>query len=248
MKKIVFSFLFMISLFADSFKVYSFLVKENYKEYSGDFVLDRDYSSFSDIKGLGIEYERNFYFFKAILNGEFANGNSTYDGYLQNGIPVKYRQSGVKIYNVSFKAQKDYFYLILGYRLWKRGNSNTPGNYNEDYYWKYWGIGWNLFYKFENLSFNYLFQYQNAINPKMKVYLGNKPTLNLGYTGGVMGKVSIDYNFDEFRVGMFYKIDVWVINSSEVKTLIVNNQSYKIFEPDSITRNQYIGIYIQKSF
>jgi len=47
MKKIIFSLLF-VGLFADNFKFYTFLLKENYKEYSGDFVLDRDYSNFSD--------------------------------------------------------------------------------------------------------------------------------------------------------------------------------------------------------
>jgi len=250
MKKIVFSFLFFMSLFGDSFKFYTFLLKENYKEYSGSYVLDRDYSDFKDIKGVGLEFKHSFSFADLYLNGEFSRGESIYDGAYQDGTSIKFRQKGVRIYDVSMKLQKFIFFLKLGYRFWRRGTSNDEGNYNEDYYWKYWGIGCDYFFLHTNkINIKTIFQYHFAIDPKLKIYLGNNPTLNLGDTAGAMGKIDIGYRYNDKNLfGIFYKVDVWHINPSNVGYLILDNKTYKIYEPESTTINQYIGLYIRKSF
>jgi len=249
MKKIVFSFLFFMSLFGDSFKFYTFLLKENYKEYSGNYVLDRDYSSFSDIKGVGLEFKHSFSVIDLYLNGEFSGGESIYDGAYQDGTPVKFREKGVRIYDISARLQKHIFFLKFGYRFWRRGISDDMGDYNEEYYWRYFGIGWNYFFSFRKINVDAIFQYHYAIDPKIKVYLGNNPTLNLGDTGGAMGKIDIGYRYNDKNLfGIFYKVDIWLISASDEGYLVLDNKTYQIYEPDSLTLNQYVGVYIQKSF
>ena len=64
-----------------------------------------------------------------------------------------------------------------------------------------------------------------------------------------MGKIDIGYRYDDKSLfGIFYKVDVWHIYPSDVGYLILDNKTYQIYEPESTTINQYIGIYIQKSF
>jgi len=249
MKKIFVSFLFFVVLFADNIKLYTFLLKENYKEYKGDYVIDRDDSNFKDIKGIGIELKHTFSFIDVYLNGEFSKGECVYDGAYQDETLVKFKQKDVRIYDISVRAQKYVLFLKLGYRFWRRGTSNDEGNYNEDYYWSYFGLGWNYFFNYKKININTIFQYHYALNPKVKVYLGNNPTLNLGDTGGLMGIIDIGYRYDnKILFGIFYKIDVWLISASDEGYLVLDNKIYQIYEPDSLTLNQYVGVYIQKSF
>ena len=94
-----------------------------------------------------------------------------------------------------------------------------------------------------------VFQYQYALNPKLKLYLGNEPTLNLGTTSGYSAKFDIGYKFKKTQtIGFFYKYDFWHISASNDYELILNNQKYMIFEPESYTRNQYLGIFYKFNF
>jgi len=249
MKKIIFSIFLSAFLFGDSLKFYFFSMKENYKEYEGGRVIDRDYSGFNDITGIGITYTNRYMYGRIILNGEFAGGDTVYNGSTQSGIPVKYNQTGMKLYNLSAAIESRAYFLKLGYRFWRRGSSNDPGNYNEDYYWSYISSGLHYFINSSKITFDTIFQYQYAINPKIKIYLGNNPTLNLGDTSGLMAKIDLGYKYSyNLKIGIFYKYDYWQINASNYGVLILNNQKYVIYEPDSETRNQYLGVYIQKSF
>jgi len=248
MKKISL-FLIMAFLYADSFNYYFFSIQENYKEYYAGSVIDRDYNSFGDLNGIGINYIRNYYYSDLYFVAEAAYGTSIYDGAYQDGTPIKSKQKDVQIYNLRAGIYSRGYILELGYRFWNRGKSNIEGDYNEQYYWPYISTGVMYKIKFSTVSIDYYLKYNYAVSPKIKVYLGNNPTLDLGDTSGIETQFGISkkINFD-YSLGIFYRFSYWHINRSNSKTVLINNQSYQIFEPESETRNQYIGIYIQKSF
>ena len=159
--------------------IYTYSVKLNYKEYLNGDVIDKDYSSFSDILGVGVKYSGNFYY----LKGEFASGKSTYEGSNTNGDYLKNSQKGVYILNLEGGIGNN-FYFIFGYREWNRGKSGYVGDYNEVYYWKYWGIKYTYFFQLKNVFFIPDIGYRLAINPQMKAELDNNVIFNLGTTSG----------------------------------------------------------------
>jgi len=248
MKKISL-FLIAIFLYADSIDYYFFSLKENYKEYYGGSVIDKDYNSFGDLNGIGIKYTKDYYYSNLYVNVEAAYGNSIYDGAYQDGTPIKFKQKNVQIYNLKAGVYLRGYLLELGYRFWNRGKSSNEGDYDEQYYWPYIASGVMYKIKFSSITIDYYLKYNYAISPKLKVYLGNKPTLNLGTTTGIETQFGISkkINFD-YSVGIFYRLSYWHINRSDIQKIIINNKNYQIFEPESETRNQYIGIYLQKSF
>ena len=247
MKKLLIFISFSV-LFADTFKFYTYSIKENYKEYVNNKVIDRDYNSFGDILGIGLKYtklynNKNLYFLV-----ETAEGTSIYKGAYQNGQPLSGKQRGVEIFNTNLGINLYYFFCEVGYRYWQRGKSSAPGDYNEIYYWPYYSIGINYNFMIQKSKIDFLIKYKRAFNPKIKVYTGNEPILNLGKTDGFSTQLQYSYLFDEGKIGVFYRYSFWKINKSNEKNLIVDNNNYLIFEPESKTKNQYIGIFLEKSF
>jgi len=247
MKKI--SLFIAVFLYADNIDYYFFSVKENYKEYYGGYVIDRDYNSFGDLNGIGVKFTKNYYFSELYFITEAAYGISIYNEVYQDGTFITDKQKNVQIYNLKAGVCSRGYLLELGYRFWNRGKSNLEGDYNEQYYWPYIAAGVRYKFKFSTITIDYYLKYNYAIFPKLKVYLGNNPTLDLGETNGIETQLEINkkINFD-YSVGIFYRLSYWHINKSNSKTVTINNQSYQIFEPESKTKNQYIGIYLQKSF
>jgi len=218
--------------------VYTYSVKLNYKEYINGNVIDKDYSSFSDILGVGVKYSDRFYY----LKGEYASGKSTYEGSNANGDYLKNRQNGVYILNVE-GGIGNYLYFIFGYREWNRGKSGYVGDYNEVYYWKYWGIKYAYPFRFEDGSFIPQVGYSLAINPKMRAEIGSNIIFNLGTTSEAFIELPFFINYNNnLSFKFFYKYDMWLINRSDEKYITADNKTYVIFEPKSFTQNQYLGV------
>jgi len=248
MKKI--SFLFsVIFLYADNLSSYFFTIKENYKEHYNGYLIDRDYNSFLDLKGIGIKYVQNFNNLKIYYITEAAYGNSIYDGAYQDGTPIKVKQNDVQLYNLKIGLNIKEYIFEIGYRFWNRGNSYTIGDYDEQYYWYYIVSGLNYKINFNSFSIESMVKYNYAFSPKLKVYLGNNPTLHLGTTTGLEAQLEINKKINySYSIGIFYRVTSWHIEESKPEIITIDNEEYEIFEPESYTLNQYIGISIQKSF
>jgi hypothetical protein len=222
-------------------------LKLNYKEYIKGNVIDKDYNNFGDIFGIGVKYSNNKYFYYYI-KGEFSNGSSFYDGADWNGNKLKSKQNGFYLFNLETGIGK-YLNFFLGYREWNRGKSNIDGDYDEIYYWSYFGMKYSCEFIFNKFYFYPEAGYEMAINPKLKIKMGNNPILNLGDTTGGFIELPVYYKYNRnIFIKIFYKFEYWYIEKSNSAILILDNKKYEIFEPESITQNQYFGIGISFSF
>ncbi|WP_457560591.1 hypothetical protein [Caminibacter sp.] len=243
MKKfLIFIFIIFNSfMFAKSLNFYSYSLLLDYKEYQNGVVIDKDYSSFGDIVGAGIEYRDNWGPWYLSLKFEGSWGSSTYEGATWNGEPLKNKQNGFYLYNLNAAIGSRYLFLTLGYREWNRGKSEFSGDYDEVYYWGYWGLKYEYPFIFENIAFIPQISYLMAIDPKMKAKLGNEPVLDLGNTIGRNIILPLFFKTDNFTFNIFYRFEYWHINPSNAYPLILNGNTYYIYEPESETKNQYIG-------
>ena len=231
-------------LFSFEINTYFLTLKENYKEYANSQIIDRDYSNFNELTGLGISLEDKF--IKGKL--EFVTGNATYDGSTQNGNKVKVTENNVYLINGYFSFGNP-LSIDIGYRFWNRGKSGYEGDYEEEYYWPYIGISLENKFSINNLIFRPLLSYQKAINPKLKILLGNNPILDLGNTTGFKVELPFYYKVDKsVKIFLFYRYQYWHINASKVYNITINGETYPIFEPESETRNQYLGVGLNFSF
>ena len=242
MKKISLFFL-TTTLFSMQTQMYYFFMKENYKEYFKNRVIDRDYSSFSDMQGIG--FKMKYKLLKAKL--EILTGNAIYDGSTQSGKKLKVKIDNNSLLNLLLSFGKN-INLDLGYRLWNRGKSNFSGDYEEQYYWPYIGVSINYKINSNNLTFIPSIAYEKAINPKLTILIGNNPTLDLGNTNGYNIELPLFYKINDFQIFCFYRYEYWHIKPSKLYPLRILDKSYFIFEPESKTRNQYIGIGLNFSF
>jgi len=221
---------------------YTYSIKMDYKEYVNGSVIDRDYTDFGDLIGIGYKFEKLKGKYSYFIKGEFAYGSSYYEGATWGGEPVYAKQDDVYILNIEGGFGFRYFNFILGYREWQRGKSDNPGDYNEIYYWPYLGVRYRYEFYFENIAFMPEISYQTAISPKMKAELGNEPTLELGDTDGIRVELPLIVKKDNLYFKFFYRYQYWHINRSDTEILILNGDIYEIYEPESLTRNQYFGI------
>jgi len=235
-------------LFAST-QIYTYTPMIDYKEYVNSNVIDKDYSNFGDLVGVGIYYISNTRPAKFTIRFEYAGGESTYEGATWAGTPISNTQKNVHILNLEGAVGIKYFYLTLGYREWNRGKSEYVGDYDEKYYWNYFGIRYDYTFLFnKNIAFTPQISYQLAISPKLKVYLGNSPTLNLGPTHGSYIHLPLYFHTKKLTWFVFYRYQYWHISRSNYEVLQTQNSRELIYEPESITRNQYVGLGILISF
>jgi len=229
-------------LFALKINFYTFTLKQNYTEYFNSKVIDKDKNKFFDIKGIGISLKNNLIKYTF----EYAKGIAYYEDDTQIN-PLKIKEKNVYLIN-TFLSFGNPFSIDIGFRCWNRGKSEYEGDYNEKYYWPYAGI--SLTYKFylNKLIFHPLFSYQKAINPKLKIFLGNSPTINLGKTTGYKIEFPLFYKRKNYNFFIFYRYQYWHINRSALHTLTLNKTNFLFFEPESKTKNQYIGIGLSINF
>ncbi|MEO1928551.1 MAG: hypothetical protein ABGX26_07685 [Nautiliaceae bacterium] len=234
MKWVIFLTLF---LYADV-KIYVYTIKMNYEEFTNSSLLDKDSTYLFDLNGIRVKYYNVRYF----LNMEFAYGRSVYQGKTWSNKDLRLVQKDVNIFNIKgayFLNKK--FYLLGGYRRWNRGKSDYEGDYNEIYYWSYIGIG--KFFRIKNLTAS--IEYQYAINPKLRVLLGNGALLKLGETNGLSGEVRYSFLINDIVWEIFYRCWMWFVDKSNTSEITLKNSLYNIYEPASLTINQYFGIGIR---
>ena len=233
-----------VFLYSDNLKYYLFSINMDYREISNGYVIDKDQTNYGDLNGIGISYE-SYRFIPYFINAEYSHGTSKYSGQTQSGQYLETTNKNVYIFNINAGLHifNNPYYLNFGYRLWNRGKSNYEGDYDEKYYWKYIGFGYKYIVKFSDFILKSDLNYEYALNPKLNVYLGSGATLDLGETDGLKFKFSADYKYsNNIMLSFLYKIQLWHINVSNVKTIEYNNQDIVIYEPESITLNQYLSI------
>ena len=244
MKKL-FLIIFSVLIYANSLEYYLFSINMDYREFDQNGAyLDGDSCGFGKLNGIGIKYSatKNISYFLKI---EYANGKTHYDGSTWGGTPLSLTKKNVYIWNLEggIKPINNPMYLSIGYRYWNRGKSDYQGDYDEQYYWPYMGIGYFYVVKLNKIFFTSDLAYQYAINPKINVHLGSGTTLNLGYTSGLKFQLKAFYPYsDNIMLSFMYRYQFWHINRSESGSIILDGSNTQIVEPESFTRNQYLGI------
>ncbi|GAB6073669.1 hypothetical protein [Nautilia lithotrophica] len=245
MKKIIAILLLVFLGYSSNIEYYLYSINFDYKEFDSNGVyLDGDSSSLGSLNGIGIKYssKENISYY---IKGEYAYGSTDYDGSTWGGTPINVTKKNVYLLNIEsgFHIFNNPYYLSFGYRFWNRGKSDYPGDYDEQYYWPYLGFGYFYLFKINKLYLTTDIQYQYAINPKLDVYLGSGTTLDLGVTDGLKFQLSGYMNYDKnFMINVFYRYQYWHISRSSPSSIILNGTKTYIIEPESYTRNQYIGV------
>lgn len=229
-----------------SFWTYS--LKLNYKEYQNGVVIDRDYSNLGDIIGIGMKYKNHFENLKIYLKGEYAAGKSVYVGQTWNRVPITDTQNNFYLWNVESGFGNRGFYLILGYRYWNRGKSDSPSDYDEDYYWGYYGIKYTFSWEFKKILFAPSVSYFSALNPKMTAKLYGTHTYDLGNTDGANVILPFYYKEGNLAFKIYYKWEYWHIRPSNIVVIQTDTKTLYTQEPESITENQYFGLGVVYSF
>jgi len=246
MKIKVFLLIIASILFAQT-KFYTYTIFMDYREIVNGGVIDKDSTKFGQLNGIGVEYMK-FSNVDYMLRAEYAYGSSLYEGQTWGGTPISHTQNGVYILNLEAAAGKRSFFFTLGYREWNRGCSDSSGDYDEKYYWPYFGVMYYYRFVSDNFAFTPKFSYQQAISPKLKVYLGNAPTLDLGSTSGMYIDLPVYFKTHNVTWFVFYRYQYWHINRSNSALLKTSSFSTYIYEPESITQNQYVGVGVTYKF
>jgi len=251
MKNIILVLMFCFFAYSSNIEYYFYSIDFDYKEYnSNGSYLDGDSSNFGSVKGIGVKYsDRSLFPF--YLKGEYAYGSTHYDGSTWGGTPIRLTRDGVYLFTLEggIHPFKNPYYLALGYRYWNRGKSDYAGDYDEKYYWPYLGFGYFYLFKVNKLYLGTDLQYQYALNPKLDVELGSGTTLDLGVTNGLKFQLSgyLKYN-KTLMFTVFYRYQYWHIHRSSMSSIVLNGIKTYVIEPESYTRNQYLGIGVLYKF
>jgi len=231
-------------IFAASLEVSLTSLKMNYEEInSNNRIIDSDKSKFYEMSGVRLKYRGN-YFLNYYINFEYIYGKTTYSGATWNNLPLYVTQNNVYILNTSsaiflFKN----FYLSIGYRKWNRGVSDYSGDYNEIYKWNYIGYGYEYFVGFSKILIVMNLQYQKAFNASLKANLGEGVELELLDVNGWNFASNLIYKLKrDVFLDLSYKYQYWYIGGSNVYSMILNSKTIYVQEPESYTRNQYLGV------
>ena len=231
-------------------------LKLNYKEYISGKVTDSESGSFDELYGINIKFEKRIGKFILNSNFEYNRGETTYTGSSWGGNPLSFKNKNVYIYNFNFVNKYSLFddntklgigklYVLggVGYRFWNRGTSNYNGDYDEQYKWPYFLVGGEINDRFHSINIALQAYYQQAVNPKMKAYLGNGVTYNLGKTYGYRISLPIKYKLkSNYGIVFTYIYDYWKISKSDIQNINLYNKTITTYEPDSKTKNQYLNI------
>jgi hypothetical protein len=114
----IFIILLGVSLYAN-IEFYTYSLKLNYKEYVKGQNIDKDYSNFGNIVGLGIKYSNTKNIVNYYLKSEYLSGDSYYHGVDLEGKPINAKQNGFYLLDLEAGVGK-YFYFFIGYREWNR--------------------------------------------------------------------------------------------------------------------------------
>ncbi|MRJ06867.1 MAG: hypothetical protein C6I01_05045 [Epsilonproteobacteria bacterium] len=227
---------------------YFLLVKEDYREYQGSNVLDRDYSDWGDLKGFGVRGLWNNLVYGKL---EYAYGDSHYVGATWSGEPLENDQTGTWIFNIEGGVKLQNGILLgIGYRVWNRGKSNYIGDYDEVYSWSYLQMGYKLNIPLGNKGeFDPEISYQYSLSSQMKAYMDTTITFDLGNVNGYRVELPFSFNLSQnLYLYLFYRYQYWDVGGSRVITATVNGKSVQLYEPPSTTSNHYLGVGIRAYF
>jgi len=238
-------------LFSFETEVLFSAIKFNYVEKENGTFLDSETSSYSKYPGIIFSITQKSKFFYNI-GIEYNKGETTYTGATWGGTLLKLTEKNSFLYNVYSKVGyllyedrtnlgigKIYPVIGIGYRFWNRGKSDYVGDYDEEYSWKYFLIGSVFDVDMQKYNFGLNIQYQQGIDAKLKAYLFNGLTFQLkteGYRIEVPLKIKLDKNYG---MALKYMYDYWKITDSS--QIIIGTNSV-VYEPDSETKNNYLGI------
>lgn len=239
-------------------------LKMDYTEVdsSGSF-LDKDSSNLSDI--VGIEASLSFPLsknFNGNIYGSYHNGSSSYDGATWGGTPLSFTHTDVTIINMEGTIDYDLIEKShssplsmkiktgLGYRNWDRGMSDYVGSYNEIYSWAYGIIGTNLSYDLnKNVNIGLNFDYKKSFYGNLEIGLDSKTNLALDNVDGMTFSIPVEYKIsNSFSLITEAKYEIWNIKQSDPKNVVISGTPVTIFEPESETKNTYLGIKAKFSF
>ena len=91
-------------------------------------------------------------------------------------------------------------------------------------------------------SFGLNIQYQQGIDAKLKAYLFNGLNFKLktkGYKIEIPLKIRLDKNYG---IALKYVYDYWKITNSSKQIVGIDGTNYVVYEPNSKTKNSYLGI------
>jgi len=221
----------------------------DYREFgdSEKVVLDRDYTDPGDLNGVEVTFRTPLYF----IEGALYQGNSHYTGSTWDGQPVSSLQTGVILFNgrIGITPGEGGPYLVAGYRSWWRGTSDSPGDYNEHYYWKYIGLGYRGEFQFGEFQFSPSAEWERGIDPEMKAYLGSEPTFDLGEVTGVRLELPLSWRLNPyFSLLLQYRFQYWYITGSGPTPAVIDGQNYTLYEPPSKTYLHYLSWGFSLSF
>jgi len=246
MKKLILGLVAATALYSAELNIYTFTVKMDYNEYSTDGAfLDGDSSNFGDLNGLGLKYTYNDHY----LEAEISYGKSKYEGSTWGGDKLYLTKDNVSIINAEGGIYVNRLNLFVGYRFWNRGKSDYIGDYDEQYYWPFIGVGMRNIYPYLDGEISTRLAFQYAIKPKLDAELGSGTTLDLGTTVGF--KFQMDGKYDlgkNFYLTGFYRYQVWHIQRSDVGYVTIDNTKYSVVEPESYTVNQYLSLGVLYKF
>jgi hypothetical protein len=251
---LLFLFVFLSVLGADSLKIAGSLLSFDYEETSetGKF-LDSEKSDFDDILGLKIEYV------KVLGSGyggsnesslglsiDYSKGDSAYNGFLQSTsstilIPFKSTTKNTiiepKIRWSETKRGKSCdvgIFASIAYRYWERSLGSQYG-YKEEYSWFYGDVGLKALFHDANWHIGFEVAYQIAYKPQLHAQINGGLDFDLGNTYGYYYEIPLLYDINEnYSIEVSYKVNHWDIEASNVVGMY--------YEPQSVTDNQKINI------
>ena len=233
------------------------LLDFQYREFSGGRELDREDGTLPGIAG-GIDFRVRRWVFG--FEGSLYAGTADYDGETNiTRIPVK-TDTDETIFNVAGRAEYWFgesgepwwaLYGLVGYRYWERDiqSTSTASGGREEYYWLYLGAGAKgYFAKTTKQKWMWDVRTNLPINPK--IYIDDlDEELDLGAKPGYRFAVSWQYAYSE-RMNILIEpyYETWDIGKSNSIYVTDGVNVYKVYEPDSETRNTGLNIGVRWTF
>lgn len=236
----------------------------NYIEYdSNGAFLDSEKSSLNEI--YGVDASLTFPLSQRVntnLYGSYHSGSTVYNGSTWGGTSVSVTHEDVSI--ITMEGTIDYDLIKksngtplsfkvktgVGYREWDRGLSNHIGDYNEVYSWAYGIIGTSVSYDISKvLNVGFGFDYKKSFYGNMDVNLDSKFKIPLDDIDGMTFTIPVEYKVSKsFSLVTEAKYEIWNIAKSDLTTVRIGGINASVYEPESETKNTYLGLKAKFSF
>jgi len=233
------------------------LLDFQYREFSGGRELDREDGTLVGVAG-GIDIRQDRWVIG--FEGSIHTGTADYDGETNiTMIPVK-TDTDETIVNVAGRAEYWFgeagehrwsLYGLVGYRYWERSIQSTSfaSGGREDYYWLYIGAGIKGYFT-KSAKQKWMWDIRANLPVDPKIYIDDlDEELDLGARPGYRFAVSWQYVLSE-KVNLLVEpyYETWDIGKSNSVFFTDGIDVYKVYEPDSETRNTGLNIGVRWNF